>query len=184
MFVVLKGDILSSPIPKLLTQSSNSVTKLTDRKIRWIIKEKMKKILSTNDIALLQNVSRSRVRQIWCHYKITRRVPILAKPGRPSRSITNEEISAVIGAYKEYPCSAVVLETILEKRHGIKIPHNRIHKILKNHRLASNDTNKQRRRKWVKYERRHSMSLWCSLMSLYSKKTFFIVSFWLRSRGI
>ena len=56
---------------------------------------------------------------------------------------------------KEYPCSAVVLETILDKRHGIKIPHNRIHKILKNHRLASNDTNKQRKRKWVKYERRH-----------------------------
>ncbi|MGA8080364.1 MAG: hypothetical protein WB988_00755, partial [Candidatus Nitrosopolaris sp.] len=29
-----------SPIPKLLTHSSNSVTKLTDRKIRWIIREK------------------------------------------------------------------------------------------------------------------------------------------------
>ncbi|MGA8080620.1 MAG: hypothetical protein WB988_02065, partial [Candidatus Nitrosopolaris sp.] len=42
-------------------------------------------------------------------------------------------------------------ETILDKRHGIKIAHNRIHKILKNYRLASNDTNKQRRRKWVKY---------------------------------
>jgi hypothetical protein len=45
---------------------------------------------------------------------------LLAKPGRPSRSITNEEISAVIGAYKEYPCSAVVLENILDKRYGIK----------------------------------------------------------------
>ena len=47
----------SSPIQKLLTHSSKSVTKLTDRKIRWIIREKMKEILSTNDIALLQNVS-------------------------------------------------------------------------------------------------------------------------------
>jgi putative transposase len=136
------------------------VTKLTDRKIRWIIRQKMKEILSTNDIALLQNVSGSRIRQIWCHYRITKTIPILAKLGRPSRNITNEEISAVIGAYKEYPCSAVVLENILDKRYGIKIPHNRIHKILKNHRLASNDINKQRRRKWVKYERRHSMSLW------------------------
>ena len=27
----------------------NSVTKLTDRKIRWIIREKMKEILSTNE---------------------------------------------------------------------------------------------------------------------------------------
>ena len=54
-----------SPIPKLLTHSSNSVTKLTDGKIRWIIREKMKEILSTNDIALSQNVSGSRIRQIW-----------------------------------------------------------------------------------------------------------------------
>ena len=136
------------------------MTKLTDQKIRWIIRAKMKEILSTNEIALLQNVSGSRIRQIWRQYRNTMTVPILAKPGRPSRSITNEEISAVIGTHKEYPCSAVVLETILENRHGIKIPHNRIHKILKSHRLASNDTNKQRRRKWVKYERTHSMSLW------------------------
>jgi putative transposase len=136
------------------------VVKLTDRKIRWIIREKTKGILSTNDIALLQNVNRSRISQIWCHYKTAKTVPILGKPRRPSRITTNEEISAIIGAYKEYPCSAVVLETILDNRHGIKIPHNRIHKILKEHNLASIDTNKQRRRKWVKYERKHSMSLW------------------------
>jgi hypothetical protein len=49
----------------------------------------------------------------------------------PEESITNEEISAVTGTYKEYPCSAVLLETILDKRPGIKIPHNIIHKILK-----------------------------------------------------
>ena len=88
-----------------------------------------------NEFETQQNVSGSRIRQIWCHYKITRRVPILAKPGRPPRSITNEDISAVIGTYKEYPCSAVMLEIILQNRHGIKIPHNRIHKILKNRRL-------------------------------------------------
>ena len=100
-----------SPIPKLLTHSSNSVTELTDRKITWIIREKMKEILSTKDIALLQNVRASRIRQISWRYRITKTVPILAKPGRPSRSITNEEISAVIGIYREYPCSTVVLET-------------------------------------------------------------------------
>jgi putative transposase len=31
---------------------------------------------------------------------------------------------------------------------------------LKDYKLASNDTNKQRRRKWIKYERKRSMSLW------------------------
>jgi len=97
------------------------VVKLTDRKIRWIIREKMMEIHSTKDIALLQNVSGSRIRQIWRYYRITKTVPILAKPGRPSRSITNEEMSAVIGTYKEYHCSAVVLENILDKRYGINL---------------------------------------------------------------
>jgi hypothetical protein len=49
----------------------------------------MKEILSTNDIALLQNVSGSRIRQIWRQYRMTKTVPVLAKPGRPSSSITN-----------------------------------------------------------------------------------------------
>ena len=69
--------------------------------------------------------------------RMTKTVQVLAKPGRPLLRVSlNEEVSAVIGTYKEYPCSAVVLETILDKRHGIKIAHNRIHKILKNFRLC------------------------------------------------
>ena len=68
----------------------------------------------------MQNVSGSRIRQIWRYYRITK-TPIFAKPGRPSRSITNEEMSAVIGTYKEYHCSAVVLENILDKRYGINL---------------------------------------------------------------
>jgi hypothetical protein len=72
-----------SPIPKLLTHSSNSVTKLTDRKIRWIIRKKMKENLSTNDIGLLQNVSESRIRHIWCHYRITKINHILGRVHHP-----------------------------------------------------------------------------------------------------
>jgi putative transposase len=135
------------------------VVKLTDRKIRWIIREKEKGVLGTSDIARLQNVSQSRVRQLWCQYRQSGQVPLLASPGRPRRVVTYEEISAVLGTYRKYPCNAVTLENILN-RHGIKIPHNTIHQILKDHHLASNDAGKQKRREWVKYERRHSMSLW------------------------
>ncbi len=133
--------------------------KLTDRKIRWMIREKIKGILSTRDIARLQSVTESRVRQLWSEYGRTGIIPSLNKPGRPRRIVSNEEVSAVLAMHKEYPCNALLLEDMLE-RDGIKIPHNIIHTILKEHKLASDDTNKQRRRKWVKYERSHSMSLW------------------------
>ena len=136
------------------------MVKLTDRKIRWIIREKEKGVLSTFDIARLQNISESRVRQLWCQYKASRTVPALGSPGRPRRAITGEQVSAVLSMYRENPCGAVVLEAILLNRHGLKVPHNTVHRILKDHHLASNDALKQKRRKWVKYERRHSMSLW------------------------
>ena len=40
------------------------MVKLTDRKIRWIIRKKSRDVLSTADIARLQNVSESRVSQL------------------------------------------------------------------------------------------------------------------------
>ncbi|MGC2685485.1 MAG: hypothetical protein WA323_26820, partial [Candidatus Nitrosopolaris sp.] len=66
-------------------------------------------------------------------------------------NITNEELSAVVGTYKEYSC-AVVLEDILDKRYGIQIPHSSKHRAFKNHGFASNDPNTQKRRE-------HTMSL-------------------------
>jgi hypothetical protein len=44
----------------------------------------------------------------------------IGKPGKLSKIITSEEISAVIRLYKEYPFGAVVLETKLDNRHSIK----------------------------------------------------------------
>ena len=83
-----------SPFPKLLTQSSCSVVKLTDRKIRWIIREKSKDVLCTADIARLQNVSESRVRQLLSEYRKTGYIHILNKPGRPLRNVSCFEVSA------------------------------------------------------------------------------------------
>jgi hypothetical protein len=54
----------ASPFQKLLASSSSSVAKLTDRNIRWIIKEKSRDVLSTTDSARLQKVSESRIRQL------------------------------------------------------------------------------------------------------------------------
>ncbi|HZD36465.1 MAG TPA: hypothetical protein VE130_14775 [Nitrososphaeraceae archaeon] len=50
-------------------------------------------IFITNDLALLQNVNRYRISQIWSHYQNAKIIPIGGKPGRPSRIATNEEIS-------------------------------------------------------------------------------------------
>ena len=50
------------------------------------------------------------------------------------------------------------MELILREK-GVNIPHNKIHKIMRAEKLAKEDLKKQRRRKWVRYERKHSLSL-------------------------
>ena len=55
---------------------------------------------------------------------------------------------------------AVRLETIIERSVGIHISHHTIHGILKDEELAENQPAKAKQRKWVRYERRYSNSLW------------------------
>ena len=132
---------------------------LTNSKIVRIIEQKSTGRLGTNDIALLQHVHPSRVRQLWSEYVKTGQVPQLKKADRLSRIITELEEEEVVNIYRECPSNAVALECLLRKK-GINLPHNMIHTILKKHGLASEQRNKQKRKKWVKYERKHTNSLW------------------------
>ncbi|MGC8559026.1 MAG: hypothetical protein ACP5NC_08600, partial [Nitrososphaeria archaeon] len=61
---------------KLLTHGSHKHTmKLTDDKIRWIIRRKVDGSLTTAQIAELQGVDQSRVRQLWREFRNTGKVP-------------------------------------------------------------------------------------------------------------
>ena len=62
--------------------------------------------------------------------------------------------------YEELKVNALTLEKVLKHNYGKAIPHNRIHAVLRETGRAMPQPSKQRRRKWVRYEREHSMSLW------------------------
>ena len=62
--------------------------------------------------------------------------------------------------YDQLKVNALTLERVLRDVYSVKLSHNRIHMILKENGRALPQPNKQRRRKWVRYEREHSMSLW------------------------
>ena len=53
-----------------------------------------------------------------------------------------------------------MLLTIIETGTGIHIPHNTIHRMLVSNGLASEEKEKKRRRRWIRYEREHSNSMW------------------------
>jgi putative transposase len=136
------------------------MVKLSERKIRWIVQEKLRG-MGTSELALIQRVSRRRIEQFWQAYRRTGIVPALKKPGRPKKAATTiSEATLVLKIYDLLKVNALTLEHVLKRDYGLTMPHNRIHMILKQAGRALPEPSKQRRRKWVRYEREHSMSLW------------------------
>jgi len=136
------------------------MVKLDERKIRWIIHEKLRG-RGAGELALIQRISHRRVEQLWQVYKRTGRIPVLKKAGRPGKvSISLKDAALILEAYDRLKVNALTLESVLKKRYGLSLPHNRIHMVLKENGRALPEPAKQTRRRWVRYEREHSMSLW------------------------
>jgi len=149
--------------------------KLNLRKIRWILRELRKGELSVYQIAKLQKITPRWVRQLPKKYA---GVPLykirILKCGRKPKEIPEEEVSIVKKTYEEYyGVGAVNLEKILKER-GTEIPHNRIHRILIKEGLAKEQPAKKRRRKWIRYERKHSNSLWHTDWFEYKRKRYIL----------
>ena len=140
------------------TGSSCRSMKLNKRRIHWLIRQKQKGVTS-KDLAVTMKLSHRRVEQIWKHYLDTGQEPLVgAKMGPPKKPFDAEEAEIVREAYQQYRFGARMLERIIRKVYKVRISHNRIHMYLLAADLANKDPNKQKRRKWVRYERKHSMS--------------------------
>jgi len=132
--------------------------KLTKKKVRYLIRHK-KRGRSSRVIGIEIKVSKRRVNQIWQEYQITGKEPVIGQNmGRPPIPLTAEEERIVADAYKEYRFGARMLEPIIRKRFHRIISHNRIHKYLLKLGYATENVNKKKRRRWVRYERKHSLS--------------------------
>jgi putative transposase len=134
------------------------------RKVRWIVREMEKRELSAYQIAKQQGITPRHVRRIYKRYRGLERhklneVVSLKRCGRKPKQSTDYEINAVLDVNKELGFGATNIEKVLSQR-GIHIPHNRIHRILLENNLANIEPKKSRRRKWIRWERKHSNSLW------------------------
>lgn len=135
------------------------MSKLNKRKLEWIVREMDKGELSVSQIARQQGITRQWVNHVYKRYKKEGLLPLPLRPGRTPIPICKAEVSLIKSFKQEYCVGAVNLETIM-KEQGFDISHNRIHKVLKMTGLAENEPKKQQKRKWVRYERKHSNSAW------------------------
>jgi len=136
----------------------NKVVKLTDKKIRYIIRAKTNNI-SPKRIALEIVVSESTVKRVWMYWMKNRELLPIKKFGRKSQDLDGKFVDLILEIHKKQRLGARRLEKIIEFEHGIHIPHNKIHKVLLEHGLANESKNKKKRRKaWIRYEREHSLT--------------------------
>ena len=108
----------------------------------------------------IASISKQRVYQIWKIYNETGLIPDIGKNnGRPKKPIQDWEILLVKNAYEKYRVSADTLERLIRRDHDKHIPHNRIHKILLQIGFAKPKSKKDKRKKdWIRYQRRHSLT--------------------------
>lgn len=134
--------------------------KLTNGKIIEIIR-KRNNGWSTNHIRKKFKITERRVNQILQYYREQGVAPQLSqRQGRPARPITSKEMGIVVAAYKKYRFSASLLRPIIKRDYNIHIPHNHIHKIMLQKKLAFPCKKEAIRKKKIRrYERRHSLSL-------------------------
>jgi putative transposase len=105
-------------------------------------------------IAERVGVSEIWVKKLWGRYRIDGTIPELKRPGRKPVETSRDERDRIVRAYAQYEACAIILERI------IHIPHNRIHRVLREMGLAVDEPRKHVRKKWIRYERRYSNSLW------------------------
>ena len=87
-------------------------------------------------------------------------LPGEVRRGRPPSFRIPDEREIVLAAERQHRLHPQALERLLAEEYGMSVSHNRAHRILKTAGLVVDSPKKQKRRKWVRFERRHSNSLW------------------------
>jgi putative transposase len=114
---------------------------------------------SSGLLAKIQHITRRRVDQLWKQYRETGVIPIIGKAmGRPKKPISKEESRIIDEGYKRFRYGARRLKFLIRQLYSVIISHNRIHRYLMDRGLARAEASKRKQRKWVRYERAHSMS--------------------------
>jgi len=158
---LVKIPILGEFWRSIVRHYGKDVQKLDDSKMHYIVRVIEERGEKVSDVARNLSVSRRRVEQVHAYYRSHGAVPALSRPGRRTRPITDEEIRTVLEAFGRYRVGAVYLSRkIDEEGGGIHINHNRIQRILRMNGLSSEAPRRWIRRKWVRYERAYSNSLW------------------------
>ena len=138
---------------------------ISTRRIRWILKEFRKKEKSNLEIRRTMKVSKSTFYRAIKRYDqmpfylVTKKNIRVEKPGRKPKLTPIEDVKKVVEYRIKMKANDRLISKALKKE-GIDISHYKVYQILKSAGLIHMLRNKRKRRNWVRWERKHSLSLW------------------------
>jgi putative transposase len=141
---------------------------LTLRKIRFILRHSRKEDLSDRQIWKLMKINKT------TYYRILRKyanVPDVysirlhnreeKKQGRNPKPVPYEHVNKVIEYRIKFKANANRIRSLLSRNENICLSHHIVYKILRSADMVKRQKNKKKKRNsWVRFERKHSLSLW------------------------
>lgn len=160
---------------KFKTGKSAETDMISLRKVRFILREHRRGEHSARRIWKLAKVSKSVFYRVLHRfgscplYKIEERALEYKRPGRRRKAIPYEHVSRAVSLRIETRANDKVLSRLLEQE-GINLSHCKIYDILRSAGLIHMLKDKRKRRAWVRWERKHSLSLWQTDWTLFKGK--------------
>lgn len=132
---------------------------LNFKKKLWIVKQKEVGGLTDSEIAISQRITRRHVQRIWSNYKKEGLRFLKDKPiGRKVDEIPKEIQNKILSLRKnDY---GIIKIAGLLKQEGIEVSKRKVIRVLKENNLYVQEPEKGRRYNYIRWERKHSNSLW------------------------
>ncbi len=131
--------------------------RLTAKAIRYAM-GRLKKGASSSVVASEIGVTPRHVRRLWAEFRVTGSPHVPKTPGRPAAKPSPDEVQLVLGEHKREDVGVVRVAMNLRKSHDTS--YSKVYRIMKEGGLVAPSAAKSRRRKWIRYERKHSNSMW------------------------
>lgn len=131
--------------------------RLTAKAIKYAMTQ-LEKGRSVSEVAVEIGVTPRHVRRLLAKFRITGTSHVPQQPGRPEQRPSVEEIQLVLDEYERAPQGVTRVAMNLRVNHDIS--YQKVYRIMKDNGLVISSTAKSRKRKWVRFERKHSNSLW------------------------
>ena len=133
---------------------------ITPRKRRFILRYFESNEYGKQRLARMLKVSKSTVYRVFHTFQKTGKLNFEpAKCGRKPHPLTSLQIETIIAYRKKYKVCDTTLQALL-KKNDFTFSHNKIYRTLKANGLIHKQKNKRKRKDWVRFERKHSLSLW------------------------